>query len=138
MGGGCRITLECEGCLSTAAGWRWEREKRRKSAALEGPENLRSSDKPEMFLDPAGRSRISRGTPDQNNKSVEPLRSFARFGPRRCRRCRIKSYLKTRDLVHISQRRRFWWRGFFFSFCTKKNRRSYFLTGQVATQRRTT
>lgn len=33
---GCRITLECEGCLSTAAGGRWEREKRRKSAALEG------------------------------------------------------------------------------------------------------
>lgn len=66
------------------------------------------------------RSRISRGTPDQNNKRVGPLWSVARFGPRRCRRCRaIKSYLKTHDLVHISQRRRFWWRGVFFLFCAE-------------------
>lgn len=93
---GCRITLECEGCLSTAAGGRWEREKRRKA---EESEEFRQSErdsfqfKLEMFVDPAGRSRISRVTPDHNNKRVGLLWSVARFGPRRCRRCRgIKSY----------------------------------------------
>lgn len=84
-GGGVVLLLSARAVCPRllVGGEKWRRDAklgaRRKSAALEGPKDLRNPDKGnrflfnskmEIFLEPAGSSKISWVTPNENNKRV--------------------------------------------------------------------